>query len=238
MSYFGPPFGLLLLVCLSPSFRVQLLTKNDAVTAFINNFFELRSDAFKITVHNRRPIPSRTDTIGPWLETLTFLTWMGALTNSALVYLFCPRSEGTCQTGRLSALEIVHQHLVEAAGAAPVPTPQGVIAVGESATKELLLTALLVALAASHGYIALRAFVRHIVEKVVWKGSEEVKEKEREDMNIKREFLRGILGEDTLSSSPAAEIVPSLEREEEDGIANFWEHDEGVEEIDRISKEA
>ena len=41
--------------------------------SLINNWLELRSDAFKIAVHTRRPIPARTDTIGPWLDALAFL---------------------------------------------------------------------------------------------------------------------------------------------------------------------
>lgn len=58
--------------------------------ALVNNFFEIRSDAYKMTVHFRRPIPMRTDTIGAWLDMLTFLTWLAALVNSSLVYLFSP----------------------------------------------------------------------------------------------------------------------------------------------------
>lgn len=38
--------------------------------ALLNNWLELRSDAFKIAHQFRRPIPTRTDTIGPWLEAL------------------------------------------------------------------------------------------------------------------------------------------------------------------------
>ena len=40
------------------------------VMALINNWLEMRSDAFKIATHFRRPIPIRTDSIGPWLDTL------------------------------------------------------------------------------------------------------------------------------------------------------------------------
>ena len=58
------------------------------VVSFLNNILEGRSDEFKITHHHRRPIPIRTETIGPWLDSLCFLTWLGTLTNSALVYLF------------------------------------------------------------------------------------------------------------------------------------------------------
>jgi hypothetical protein len=42
----------------------------------------LHLDAFKITHH------IRTDSIGLWLESFSFLTWLAALTNSTLVYLF------------------------------------------------------------------------------------------------------------------------------------------------------
>lgn len=55
----------------------------------VNDWFELRADAVKICVEMRRPIPWRADSIGPWLDSLSFLTWMGTITTSALVYLFC-----------------------------------------------------------------------------------------------------------------------------------------------------
>src|SRR5688572_30227017 len=59
--------------------------------ALANNWFELRSDALKVTKHLRRPIPVRTDTIGPWLECMTNIVWVSALINPALVYLFSPQ---------------------------------------------------------------------------------------------------------------------------------------------------
>ncbi len=59
-----------------------------SVSFFINNWVELRSDALKITMENQRPIPWRADSIGPWLESLGFLTWLGSLTSAAIVYLF------------------------------------------------------------------------------------------------------------------------------------------------------
>ncbi|KAI9731101.1 MAG: hypothetical protein M1818_007958 [Claussenomyces sp. TS43310] len=59
-----------------------------AVSFLINNFIELRSDALKITVENQRPVPWRADSIGPWLDALGFLAWLGSLTTSALVFLF------------------------------------------------------------------------------------------------------------------------------------------------------
>ncbi|KAH7160867.1 calcium-activated chloride channel-domain-containing protein [Dactylonectria macrodidyma] len=57
----------------------------------VNNWVELRSDALKIAISSRRPIPWRTDSIGPWLTALGFLSWLGSITSAAIVYL-CSRS--------------------------------------------------------------------------------------------------------------------------------------------------
>ena len=59
-----------------------------SVSFLINNWVELRSDAVKICVEMQRPIPYRADSIGPWLDSLGFLTWLGSISTAALVYLF------------------------------------------------------------------------------------------------------------------------------------------------------
>ncbi|PNS15734.1 hypothetical protein CAC42_4186 [Sphaceloma murrayae] len=58
------------------------------ISFLINDWVELRADAIKICVEMQRPTPSRRDTIGPWLDSLGFLSWIGAVTTSALVYMF------------------------------------------------------------------------------------------------------------------------------------------------------
>lgn len=58
------------------------------VSYFINNWVELRGDTFKLTVECRRPNPVRADSIGPWLDSLEFLAWLGSITTAALVYMF------------------------------------------------------------------------------------------------------------------------------------------------------
>ncbi len=58
------------------------------VSFLINDWLELRADAIKICVEMQRPVPWRADTIGPWLDSLTFLAWLGSLTSAAIVYLF------------------------------------------------------------------------------------------------------------------------------------------------------
>jgi len=59
-----------------------------ALSFLINNWIELRADAVKICVEMQRPTPSRADTIGPWLDSLSFLSWLGSITSAALVYMF------------------------------------------------------------------------------------------------------------------------------------------------------
>ena len=59
-----------------------------SVSFLVNNWIELRSDAVKICVEMQRPTPYRADSIGPWLDSLGFLTWIGSISSAALVYLF------------------------------------------------------------------------------------------------------------------------------------------------------
>ncbi|PBP15808.1 DUF590-domain-containing protein [Diplocarpon rosae] len=68
------------------------------VSFFINNWIELRGDATKIALGTKRPVPWRSDSIGPWLDALGFLAWLGSLTSAALVYLFSGNGLGPSGT--------------------------------------------------------------------------------------------------------------------------------------------
>lgn len=59
-----------------------------ALSFLANNWLELRADAVKICAESQRPNPERADGIGPWLDTLEFLTWFGSVTTAAIAYLF------------------------------------------------------------------------------------------------------------------------------------------------------
>jgi anoctamin-10 len=59
-----------------------------ACSFLVNNWVEARSDAMKIAIGSQRPIPWRADSIGPWLNSLGFLSWLGSITSAALVFLF------------------------------------------------------------------------------------------------------------------------------------------------------
>ncbi|EXJ92814.1 hypothetical protein A1O3_01368 [Capronia epimyces CBS 606.96] len=76
------------------------------VSYFFNNWVELRGDTFKLTVECRRPTPTRADSIGPWLDSLEFLAWLGSITTAALVYMFSGGNgpDGKPHTIKLAAL--------------------------------------------------------------------------------------------------------------------------------------
>ncbi|EKG19494.1 Anoctamin/TMEM 16 [Macrophomina phaseolina MS6] len=59
-----------------------------SVGFLVNNWFELRSDFLKICIDHQRPAPVRTDGIGPWIDSLGFLTWLGSISTAAVVHLF------------------------------------------------------------------------------------------------------------------------------------------------------
>ncbi|KAK8019541.1 hypothetical protein PG990_004679 [Apiospora arundinis] len=65
-----------------------------SVGFFINNLIELRSDFLKICLEHQRPHPIRMDGIGPWMNSLDSLTWMGSICTAAIVHMFGAQSSG------------------------------------------------------------------------------------------------------------------------------------------------
>lgn len=137
-----------------------------SVSFFINNWIELRSDALKITMGSQRPIPWRADSIGPWLESLGFLTWLGSLTSAAIVYLF----HGDANTLGKS----------EAKG--PDGDPHNI------RLWALLLTIML----SEHIFLIARWVVRYTLSKVDSPG---LQKQRKERFAIRRQYLEEALGQ-------------------------------------------
>lgn len=214
--------------------------------SLVNNIFEFPSDAFKIVTHFRRPLPQRTDTIGPWLDCLSFLAWLSALTNSALVYLFRPQGTATAATTTRTFAEAV-----------AVPTA-GHVEIQRANMKEVLARTLFIALAASHGFILLRAVVRHVLERVMWYGSEEKKRLDSAAREVKEQYVQSVerrgsidgggspplgLGatpntESTTTSVPPPVVAEEGQRTESPFGDEFWQFDEGLDEIRKGIKDS
>ena len=101
---------------------------------------------------------------------------------------------------------------------------------------------MLVALAASHGYMIVRVLIRHVLERLLWKGSKEEQEAERQETVVKVEYLKslGVADVREEKSDLAAKVggVETREEEVSDGVKAFWEFDEGLDEIQRVLKDA
>jgi len=192
--------------------------------ALLNNIVEFPSDAFKLVTHFRRPIPQRTDTIGPWLDCLSFLTWLSTLTNSALVFLFRDPHHAASKTTTASG-----EH-----------GPHNTCGVAVS-------RALLIALAASHGYIVLRAAVRHILERLMWVGSPEKARMDTTAREVKERYAQGIIqGTPGLGPldppTPVAATATTADAHGQTSAppppSDFWEFDEGLDEIRKGIKDS
>ncbi|KAK0520272.1 hypothetical protein OC834_007097 [Tilletia horrida] len=193
------------------------------VFAFVNNFFELRTDLLKICLNARRPVPVRTDSVGPWLEVLGFLSWLAAMSNAALIFLY-RQSDDAFSPGH-SPYEFkwrthIHGSIDEAAiharHYAPIRSGSDTDALlaaarGESGVNAnitganlttasimepygqnplsltrllpqwlpqngptgALISALLIALASEHAYGLFRTLTRHVLDRLLWRGSDE-----------------------------------------------------------------
>jgi anoctamin-10 len=202
------------------------------VMAWLNNIIELRSDAFKIITHCRRPIPRRTDTIGPWLSCIEFLAWAGALINAALVYLFRPASSSPSSPIPPTFSDGIH-NLTAGDNMSTVPIARG------ATTRDAVIQAALLALGASHAFIAVRTVVRHVLERVLWRGSKDEARVEKAEREVKETYLKSLELDKIEASSSAGEkkkksaggATTTKEMDE------FWEFDDGLEEIRRAVKD-
>ncbi|EJD07576.1 DUF590-domain-containing protein [Fomitiporia mediterranea MF3/22] len=227
------------------------------VMALLNNWLELRSDAFKIATNCRRPLPFRTDTIGPWVDTMSFIAWLSALTNSALVYLFSP--DNFTPQRNLSSITTGSTLDMPSSSTSTPPDVNPTFHVNpNTAPTSLLLPALLVALSASHLHTLARLLIRHILERALWKGSEAAEEVERCEREVKGWYLRslgveGVEGVEDVKeklergNEGITEDVKVQEKlsegkgkdgEEREDPTGFWTRDEGMDEIRRAVKDA
>ncbi|WVN88537.1 uncharacterized protein L203_103748 [Cryptococcus depauperatus CBS 7841] len=196
------------------------------IFALINNYVELRSDSLKICKHVRRPVGDRVETIGPWLETLDIIAWIGAVTNATLIYLFRPSPPSPHPSNQSSNPNFplpgsfALSHIVSSFRVSPT------IMVWSSN----LIPLALIALSASHGYIMLRWVVEGAAERIWWKGSWE----ENEIQRIRAGSNSGDMAADSIDE--VRESVDSKVAAKE-LVHPFWNGgEEGAREIARTVK--
>ncbi|BEJ17630.1 hypothetical protein CspHIS471_0610310 [Cutaneotrichosporon sp. HIS471] len=183
------------------------------VFALINNYFELRSDAVKISKHVRRPLGDRVETIGTWMDALGIIAWMGAWTSATLIELFRPRQ--SLLGVRKTVANFMASHDVAPTFHQIVPT---------------LIPVAFYALAASHGYLVLRAIVNGVAERVFWRGSPEELAEEQARSNMSKTGVEDVIDAHEDAQQKMNYTFPA-------GDPTFWDGGKGgAEEIVRVLK--
>jgi len=148
----------------------------------------------------------------------SIISWIGAVTNATLVYLFRPSTTLHDQTPNPALPRTGSPHLAQITSTYQL-----------SGTWQMILPTLIplaaVALAASHGFIVLRWLVEAIAERVLWRGSEEELE-----INRLRANNHGAVDQE-LGQVSKRQYDPSKLR------GGFWNGgEEGAREIGRVVK--
>jgi len=199
---------------------------------------------FKICHNVRRPIPTRSDTIGPWLNALGAMTWLGAISSASLIYLYRPRPH--LEMCGWSAVDKLSSAVNATAAALNVTTPIGGPAPSSSfattriheavsqhswsASRRTMLVALLVAMAGEHGYLAARMAVRYLLERALWRHSPPARQLAERDGVVKREYMAALGIPD--AAKPSAKGGAS--GDEAGGI--FEQGDRGIDELQSMLK--
>lgn len=174
----------------------------------------------------------------------SFITWLGALINGALIYLFNPHAGifASRSYSNHSFVEVVINANVSEEAAYPAATAEPSLADGadtflsalQGSGSSIMLTAVVIALLASHAYIVLRAVVRHVLERVLWRGSTEERIMEERDQEIREARVRSTSLENEGSfddtREEAAGVVASFVASE-----GFW-MDQGMDELTNAAK--
>jgi len=130
--------------------------------------------------------------------------------------------------------------------------------------REVLARALFIALAASHGFILLRAAVRHVLERALWVGSSEKARLDAAAREVRERYLsQGAASADSSAGAgagaaatataplpplpPAGTEVEGKQQQQQPALApslepppppgEFWQFDEGLDEIRKGIKE-
>jgi hypothetical protein len=85
----------------------------------------------------------------------------------------------------------------------------------------------LTALAASHAFFVVRALLKHVIERAIWRGSEEYRALGKAEREVKRKFLAGGGGGGFVPGAMSAGISAGSDAKD-DGAELWAEPDEGA----------
>lgn len=207
--------------------------------SLIQRQFEIRTDAFKLLYQTRRPVPSRSDTIGPWLSVLSFLAYLSALTNASLVYLLRPQLLSTSSASVSSSALLSNATMATMKNATEAIYVSNVelTHLGAISPSDVLdhfgLRALGFLGVVAYSFVIVRGAVKYALREQ-GKSSRGEREVRREAIRLRREFL-GLLHERE-GESVVRELSMDDMESDSVGVWSEGQRDRGAEEISRRCK--
>ncbi|KAG8860323.1 hypothetical protein FRB96_003972 [Tulasnella sp. 330] len=207
------------------------------IGALVNNWFELRGDAIKVSKFGRRPIPRRVDSIGSWVDIIGYLTWQGALVNSALVYLFYHPIDGTTVVSKIYSMGDNNANSTSGTTREDARFLTSSLESSAASTlSSMLYPALFIALSTSHAYFIVRVFVRHLLERALWRGSAAQVKLEKSEKDVKRSWLKDVGGGAKIEGTGEVTTGGTGNGTSGEGMPlSFWEDDQGLTEDAEIA---
>ena len=170
------------------------------VMGLVNNFFELRSDAYKLVINMRRPFPRRVESIGSWMSVLSILVQLSVFTNASMLFMFDALKPNSKNPLRPRDASISHRI-------------------------RLWIVSFTFALMCNQLYSLIHSLIRHIIERSMWANcDEDISIRRRLHMNrvalIERfEHAASPRELETLSSSKPASHDPFWDLSSDTGIS-------------------
>ncbi|WFD06719.1 hypothetical protein MVES1_002073 [Malassezia vespertilionis] len=149
------------------------------VMAFVNNWFELRTDSLKIMFNTRRPVPVRKASIGPWLTVLFFLIRIAVFTNASLNYLFEDNTVGEGVQHTVATRLRSYIHPESRSGVVKECDFSGKIGgvlpffLPNTGRGGALVASFVLAILVDQAFGIVRLGVHHLVEQIMWTNSPE-----------------------------------------------------------------
>lgn len=210
------------------------------VMGFVNNFFELRSDAMKLVMNMRRPVPRRSESIERWMDVLALSVRLAVFTNVSLIYLFENKAKLNILSGHSVMRTYLHPHLnathpvkQSAAHVMPYFLPR-------SSSAGAVMASFLCALIWEQVFKLVPMFLHHVFERVLWHKSEEERAVRRKEHENRMSIVERM-------PDPSSSLAPSLPWQNStiasahrtSGVdAAFWDpvHDTGLSVIQNAAK--
>lgn len=207
------------------------------VMGFLNNWFELRSDALKLCVNVRRAVPQRVERIGPWLDVLGTIARLAAFTNASLLYLF--REQHTRNaSGVLEVRTELRSYLHPDLGACEKACNASSAYIARmlpaflprTSTTGALAAAFLVALLCEQVYSLVLMAVRHVLERAAWRGSAEEVVVRRQQWERRVGLVKKLQRMDGEEKTTLRHVPTVMNRDRVHPDFSFWDasHDVGL----------